>query len=337
MVPDADWLPSYRKDEIPFISIEDVEVLDQQWKEVGQPDYWREHEKHAYWMPVHAELNWIPTNGPRVSSFCGWHYSVAVIQPGGQLSPCCITAKESDRFGTVVAGEVLLADVWNNEYYRKSRAVFTGETIAGLDDTDTVCSRCYYPDALRHSQSNNDSKIIAQFLSVFGSSHPVHAQAFKLLLEGESESVREQFVVFVEAQLKDLLEGIRTEEANVAKEKVSAPLLDALALEDLTFDEAATIAQCYMSELSRIGMNGQIVHDISLLSYSKSRITAALLILLEAASDPEAALNYRNGIMVLAFFQPGIGPKSVGIDELGPGQETWQEIVAREMRNLILP
>ena len=200
-IPDADWLPSYRKGEKPFLSLEDVGVLDQQWASVGKPDYWKEHEKHPYWLPIHPGQDWVPTEGPKANSFCGWHYSVAVVQPGGQLAPCCMIAKESDRFGTVVPGQVSMAEAWNSDSYQKSRAVFAGKTIEGLENTDTVCSRCFYPDPLKHNYSNNDGKIIGQFLSLFESSEPVLAGAFKLLSNGENDSVRQQFVSFFEEQV----------------------------------------------------------------------------------------------------------------------------------------
>jgi MoaA/NifB/PqqE/SkfB family radical SAM enzyme len=338
MVPDAEWLPSYRKDEIPFISLDDVNELDKQWEQAGQPGYWKEHEKHAYYMPVATDLNWIPTHGPQVDSFCGWHYSVAVIQPGGQLTPCCITAKQSDRYGTVVPGEVSLADVWNNENYRKSRAVFSDEKVEGLENVDTVCCRCYYPDALKHSQSNNDSKIIGQFLSVFESSHPQYAEAFKLLSAGESQSVRERYVTLFEEQLAGLIESDLSERYSIAGSDGSERSQDApVEPVELSFEDAAKIAQGYMTELSRIGMNGQTVHDVSHLPYSKAEITAALSMMLEATSDEDARKNYKNGVMVLAFFQPDIGASSVAIDQMAPQQTSWQEVVAREMRARALP
>lgn len=205
-VPDAGWLPSYRKDEKPFLSIDDVKVLDQQWERVGKPGYWKEHEKHPQWLPVHAGQNWIPTNGPQVNTFCGWHYGVAVIQPGGQLAPCCMIAKETDRFGTVVPGEDSFADVWNNENYRKSRSVFAGESPEELADIDTACCRCYFPDALKHNYNEYDDRVIGQFLNVFGDSEPVLAQAFKLLLEDESEPARKKYVEYFEAQVTTLIE-----------------------------------------------------------------------------------------------------------------------------------
>jgi MoaA/NifB/PqqE/SkfB family radical SAM enzyme len=333
-VPDADWLPSYRKEEKPFLSLVDVGELDQQWERVGQPGYWREHEKHPFYLPVHLGQDWIATEGPKTNTFCGWHYSVAVIQPGGQMAPCCMVEKESDRFGTVIPGEVPVVEVWNNDNYRKSRAVFAGETVEGLEDTDTICTRCYFPDALKHNYSNSDHKVIAQFLHVYGNSEPVLDQAFKLLLEGESEPDREKFVAFFEEGVADLLGDGSKGQLHVAKKQASDTLLASSEFEDLAFDEAAKITQDYMSELSRIGMDGQVVHDISLLPYPKPQITAGLLMLMDATSDQEAKSNLKSGVMVLAFFQPDVGPASVGLDHMGPQQKTWQEVVDREMRNL---
>lgn len=79
------WLPSSRKDEKQFISLVDLEALDQQWEQAGKP--------------------------------------------GGQLAPCCMVVKESDRFGAVVPAQVSLTEVWNNDNFHKSRAVFADETI----------------------------------------------------------------------------------------------------------------------------------------------------------------------------------------------------------------
>ncbi len=333
-VPDADWLPSYRKDEKPFISLVDVDVLDQQWEQAGQPGYWKEHEKHAQWMPVHPGQDWIPTAGPQGDSFCSWHYNTAVIQPAGQLAPCCMVAKESDRFGTVVPGQVALAEVWNNDNFRKSRAVFAGETIDELEQTDTVCSRCYFPDAFKHSYNEYDCRVIGQFLNVYGDSEPVLAEAFKILLEEDSELVRQRFVAFFEAQGVGQLGDVRREPLGAVDQQASAPLLALSEFDDMALEDAARITQGYMSEISRIGMNGQAVHDLSVLPDSKPKIAAALLMLMGATSDQEAKSNFKNGVMILGFFQSDVGLTSVGLDQLGPLQQTWQEVVDGEMRIL---
>ena len=37
---------------------------------------------------------------------------------------------------------------------------------------------------------------------------------------------------------------------------------------------------------------------------------------------------------MLAFFQPDVGANGVNLDQMGPGQESWQAIVDEEMRIL---
>ncbi len=334
LIPDADWLPSYRKEEKPFISLVDVEELDRQWTRAGQPDYWREHEKHPLYLPVQIVDGRTLHEETKTNVFCGWHYSVAVVQPAGQMAPCCIIEKETDRFGTIIPGEAALADVWNNESYRKSRAVFAGKTIGGLEDTDTICTRCYFPDAFKHSYSESDAKVIGRFLQLFEDAEPVLVQAFQLLLEGETRSVRERFVAFFEQQVADVLADARKQQLRLEVRQARESLLSAMGVEEMAFEEAASITQGYMSELGRIGMDGRIVHDISRLPYTKTRIVSALLMLMAASDDQEAKSNFRNAAMVLAFFQPDIGPGSAGLDQAGPRQQTWQQVVDREMRDL---
>jgi hypothetical protein len=181
-------------------------------------------------------------------------------QPGGQMAPCCIVGKEPDRFGTVIPGEVPNVEVWNSDNYRKSRAVFAGETVEGL-------------------------------------------------LDGWLQ---------------------------VAKQQASNSLSASSQSEDLTLEESARIMQDYMSELSRIRMDGQVVHDVSLLPHPKPQVTAALLAQMEATSDQQAKSNFKEGVMIPGFFQPEIGATSVGLDQIGPERKTWQEVVDREMRNLVL-
>lgn len=331
-VPDAEWLPSYRKEEKPFLTLLDVDELDRQWERAGQPGYWREHEKHPFFLPVQLGQNWVPTDGPITDTYCDWHYSTAVVQPGGQMAPCCMVEKESDRFGTVVPGEVPLAEVWNNDNYRKSRAVFAGESVAGLEDTDTICNRCYFPDAVKHNYSNNDHRVIGQYLHLYGDSEPVLAQAFRLLLEGEGESSRAKYIAFFERGVADRLAAIRAGELKVERRQTDEPAMLSPATEKLDIGEAAEIMQGYMSELGRFEIDGQSVRDASLLPYPKPRITAAILELVNATSDQQEKANFRSGAMVLAFFQPDVGLDSAGLDKVGPQDRPWKDIVESEMR-----
>lgn len=112
-------------------------------------------------------------------------------------------------------------------------------------------------------------------------------------------------------------------------------LLTALdEFEDLPLEESLELMQRYMSELSRIGMDGKTVHDVSVLPSKKSRIASALIKLISVTDDQDTKANYRTGIAVLAFFQPDVGANGVSLDQTGPGQESWQAIVDEEMRIL---
>lgn len=202
-VPDASWLPNRRRGEKPFLSEADVGVLDQQWAAAGSPRYWKKHERHAYWMPLDPGNKWIPTDGPQVDSFCGWHYGVAVIQPGGDVAPCCITPKASDRFGRVVPGRVGFEEIWNNDLYRKSRAAFAGEDAPDLAQADTVCTRCYFPDAFKQVFSHNDFKVVGQFVNLFRGTDSKLERAFELIAAGEGNAERRRFVAFFKENLME--------------------------------------------------------------------------------------------------------------------------------------
>ena len=104
--------------------------------------------------------------------------------------------------------------------------------------------------------------------------------------------------------------------------------------EDLPLEESLELMQSYMSELGRIGMDGQTVHDISRLPDTKAKIASALIKLLSVTHDEETKANYRTGIAVLAFFQPDVGATGVSVDQAGPEQQTWKETVDEEMRVL---
>jgi hypothetical protein len=116
------------------------------------------------------------------------------------------------------------------------------------------------------------------------------------------------------------------------QENILSSALD--EFEDLPLEESLELMQSYMSELSRIGMDGQTAHDISVLPDTKGKIASALIKLLSVTDDQDTKANYRTGVAVLAFFQPGIGADGVSLDQQGPGEETWQEIVDEEMRIL---
>ena len=117
----------------------------------------------------------------------------------------------------------------------------------------------------------------------------------------------------------------------------SDPVAAPVASQGMPIEEAVKIVQSYMSELSSLGIDGKTVHDISLLPDTKPRITTALRMLMEATTVPEEKSNYKTGIMVLAFFQPGVGPAPVALDQMGPDQQTWQVVVEKSMQESAVP
>ncbi len=119
--------------------------------------------------------------------------------------------------------------------------------------------------------------------------------------------------------------------AEPASDPVSAA---ATASEERQTAEAVEVVQSYMSQLSQNGLDGKTVHDASILPNSKPEITAALLKLMAMTTEPETRANFKNGLMVLAFFQPDVGPTPVGLDQMGPEQKAWQAVVDQEMQDL---
>jgi hypothetical protein len=96
-------------------------------------------------------------------------------------------------------------------------------------------------------------------------------------------------------------------------------------------EAAVKIVQQYMTLLSETGMDGETVYDISLLPDTKSNLNDALVLLMQVAEEPEAKSTYKTGVLVLAFFQPDVGETGINIDEIGPNDKPWREVVDVEM------
>lgn len=158
-VDDPDWLPSYRKGEAPWQVPVEARLKD---------------DVALGWSPA------LEVEESTCSSSCAWHYGFSVITAGGPVAPCCPVVKEKDDFGTVTPGETTFADVWNNDLYRKSRAVFANKEIPELDGVDTVCLRCPYPKSIQHLYSVHDFKVLKQFRNVFKGSDVSLEKAFNL-------------------------------------------------------------------------------------------------------------------------------------------------------------
>lgn len=166
-IHNPDWLPSYRKGEKPWAVPEDVAL------------------PHEFSHIVNGQaLAWTPL--PKIESRfpggCSWHFGYSAISARGSVSPCCAVPHEKNDFGTVEPGLTRFADVWNNDRYRRSRAAFAGKGIEGLDQLETVCTRCPVSELVHHLYSLHDLKVLAQARNVFNDgSDPLLRQALDLL------------------------------------------------------------------------------------------------------------------------------------------------------------
>jgi len=68
---------------------------------------------------------------------CYYLYRSLIVNSDGQVAPCCIVYGEENDFGEILTQD--FAQLWNNEYYRSARSLFS----KGSNPTvSTVCERC---------------------------------------------------------------------------------------------------------------------------------------------------------------------------------------------------
>jgi MoaA/NifB/PqqE/SkfB family radical SAM enzyme/SAM-dependent methyltransferase len=125
-----------------------------------------------------------PPSQPAALSPCAWHYSYTMVNANGSVSPCCASWEQKHDFGTVVPGRVSFADIWNNNFYRKSRAAFANKDIKGLGQVDTLCLRCPFGQGVQQQYSGLDVNVINQFRRMPKGWDPLLEEAFGLLDDG---------------------------------------------------------------------------------------------------------------------------------------------------------
>lgn len=69
---------------------------------------------------------------------CFYLYRAMTVNPEGAVSPCCVLYHQKWDFGNLLTSD--LDEVWNNEHYRSSRALFSGKPYQS--EQQTVCARC---------------------------------------------------------------------------------------------------------------------------------------------------------------------------------------------------
>jgi MoaA/NifB/PqqE/SkfB family radical SAM enzyme len=166
------WLPSYRQGEKPFVV--DAEIA-------APPEFsYRKEGEILSWNPLPV------LDESKLASRCGWHYGYSVLQPRGEIAPCCALAKEAHDFGTMVPGSRGFAGVWNNDVVKTARARFAGAERQAWEK-ESICTRCPLPKFIQHLFSARDAKVIEQFYGVYGAADPVLQQAFDLMCKDRWE------------------------------------------------------------------------------------------------------------------------------------------------------
>ena len=112
----------------------------QDYKLVDQP---AQAAAEARWMPADPTY-WEQHPGAlRRAGYlwdepCFYLYRTMTVNPGGGLASCCLAYKERQDFGNLLRDD--LETVWNNEQYRRSRALFAR---APAKRAGTVCDSCF--------------------------------------------------------------------------------------------------------------------------------------------------------------------------------------------------
>lgn len=97
----------------------------------------------AAWLPDLPQYrNYDPeiirSRGYLYGERCFYLYRGMTVNPFGEVSPCCAVYHSKWDFGDLMRSG--LDQVWNNEHYRASRALFSRKSAPGA--IETVCVRC---------------------------------------------------------------------------------------------------------------------------------------------------------------------------------------------------
>ena len=149
-------------------------VMDTEWL----PGY-RQHE-------VEAVTGKIQDSKPRPGrQRCNWHYAISVVNANGAVSPCCGLWEQQHDFGSIVPGETNFQDIWNNSFFRESRAIFANKPHLRAGNVTTPCLHCPFGADVQGMYSFGDALIVDQFYRIFDGKDPLLGQAFSLLSRHE--------------------------------------------------------------------------------------------------------------------------------------------------------
>lgn len=107
----------------------------------------------AYGLSINDRIKyWLPRNRKYVFPYyrnnykkplnnqpCYHLFRRIIINPDGKVFPCCYASDKNSVFGNLLIDSFY--GIWNNEKYKFSRSLFTGEKYSG-PITQTVCLNC---------------------------------------------------------------------------------------------------------------------------------------------------------------------------------------------------
>jgi len=98
-------------------------------------------ERKRRWLPEnkrYIDVSYLgkkrPADGP-----CPHLFKSLVVNPAGKVFPCCYLTDERNAFGDLTKES--LNDIWDNDKYRFSRSLFTGQKYYG-PPVRSICSEC---------------------------------------------------------------------------------------------------------------------------------------------------------------------------------------------------
>lgn len=150
-VDDPEWLPSYRRE-----------------------------EGKVSWTAESTGQELLDAD-KKSSAPCAWHYNYSILNADGSVSPCCVPWEQAHDFGRVQPGLITFEDIWNNNMFQKSRAVFANKSDVGLENVDTLCVHCPYDSGIQNMYYYLDREVEKQFFREVAQNDPVMEHAFNLL------------------------------------------------------------------------------------------------------------------------------------------------------------
>jgi MoaA/NifB/PqqE/SkfB family radical SAM enzyme len=154
---------------------------------IDNPDWVPSHRRNPPPSPAPEAA---PAATPGPPRPCAWHYGYSTINANGSVSPCCAVWEEAEDFGVVEPHRVDFAEVWNNSLFRKSRAAFAGKPARGLEEVETICTRCPYGTRVQSLYNPLDAEVFAQYQRAFGGQDALLETAFELLAADPARFVR---------------------------------------------------------------------------------------------------------------------------------------------------